>query len=561
MSWQVQKPGFIRKFAEMYGLDSEDTAMMKYPVGIQSFSEIIERGFVYVDKTDLIYKMVNGGKMYFLSRPRRFGKSLLVSTIENYFLGRRDLFRGLAMDSLENGWEEHPVFHLDFNSVNFTQAGELERKLNGFLASYESVYGKPDDDLGLGDRFVQLLRKAHRVTGRKCVVLIDEYDKPLLDVIDTGYTTPVNGERRPLEDWHREVLKGFYSVFKAADADLRFVLLTGVTKFSQVSVFSGFNQTRDISMSPEYEALCGITQEELERYFAEPVACLAGKEGVGTDEMLALLKRRYDGYHFSKEMRADIYNPFSILNTFDSMSLEDYWFASGTPTDLVRLMSRFGERINEIVSHRYSSPEFADYRADVERPLPMIYQSGYLTIKQYDRERNDFLLGFPNEEVERGFMVMLAAGYFDKEEVYSPRSTALDLVDAMKTGDAEGLRTILDSFLSGIPYSLREKAGGKLSERDFQYTIYLIFRLLSPYVVKVEQQTSHGRADCVVETPGYVYIFEFKLDGSADEALAQIEDCGYARPYASDARTVVRIGAVFSSSTCSVEEWKAVRYR
>ncbi|MBM6883161.1 AAA family ATPase [Bacteroides caecigallinarum] len=381
---------------------------MKYPIGIQSFDQIIERGYVYVDKTNLIYRLVNEGKIYFLSRPRRFGKSLLVSTLKSYFLGRKDLFNGLAISSLETEWTEHPVFHIDFNSTNFAKEVTLEQKINFMLNSWSTQYGLPSQEgkIDLGDRFVEILSGVHKITGQPAVVLIDEYDKPLLDVLDVD---------KNLEEYNRNILKAFYSVFKAADEHLRFVLLTGVTKFSQVSVFSGFNQPKDISLDTRYEALCGITQDEIDSCFTDAISEMAEEYSCSFEEMRAQLKRQYDGYHFSRKM-TDIYNPFSLLNALDSKSLEDYWFRSGTPTYLIRLLNHFNENVNELTGKYYSPSEFIDYKADVERPLPMIFQSGYLTIKGYDMDFNTFLLDFPNNEVKNGFLTLVASSYLTPEE-------------------------------------------------------------------------------------------------------------------------------------------------
>ena len=381
---------------------------MKYPIGIQSFDQIIERGYVYVDKTNLIYRLVNEGKIYFLSRPRHFGKSLLVSTLKSYFLGRKDLFNGLAISSLETEWTEHPVFHIDFNSTNFAKEVTLEQKINFMLNSWSTQYGLPSQEgkIDLGDRFVEILSGVHKITGQPAVVLIDEYDKPLLDVLDVD---------KNLEEYNRNILKAFYSVFKAADEHLRFVLLTGVTKFSQVSVFSGFNQPKDISLDTRYEALCGITQDEIDSCFTDAISEMAEEYSCSFEEMRAQLKRQYDGYHFSRKM-TDIYNPFSLLNALDSKSLEDYWFRSGTPTYLIRLLNHFNENVNELTGKYYSPSEFIDYKADVERPLPMIFQSGYLTIKGYDMDFNTFLLDFPNNEVKNGFLTLVASSYLTPEE-------------------------------------------------------------------------------------------------------------------------------------------------
>ncbi|MDY3141470.1 MAG: AAA family ATPase, partial [Parabacteroides sp.] len=376
---------------------------MKYPIGIQSFDRIRNEGYVYVDKTALIYQLVTTGSIYFLSRPRRFGKSLLVSTLEHYFLGHKELFKGLAMELLEQDWLEYPVFHMDFNNTQFEKSGNLENKINIYLTAWEQIYGALPVKGDLGDRFAYVLEQAHKQTGRRAVVLIDEYDKPLLDVLDSGRMTIEDGQEILLEEQHRNILKGFYSVFKGADAHLQFVLLTGVTKFSQVSVFSGFNQPKDLSMHPAYDTLCGITKDELYSYFAEQIQELAQKKSRTEEQIKLDLKRHYDGYHFSPEMHG-VYNPFSLLNCFDTMRMEDYWFKSGTPTYLVRLLSHTQEQINDMVGQYYFPEEFVDYKATVEQPLPMIYQSGYLTIKDYDPEMNSFLLDFPNNEVKKGFL-------------------------------------------------------------------------------------------------------------------------------------------------------------
>ncbi len=519
---------------------------MKYPIGIQSFDRIIEDGYVYVDKTDMIYSLVSEGSIYFLSRPRRFGKSLLVSTIKNYFLGRKELFKGLAIDKLEKEWNVYPVFHVDFNGSDFTQEGVLEKRLNGYVSDWEKKYGiySQNDDLDLGGRFIKVLEAAHNQAGQRAVVLIDEYDKPILDVLDLN---------QQLENRHRNVLKAFYSVFKGADEHLQFVLLTGVTKFSQVSVFSGFNQPEDISMDIRYETLCGITQKELETYFAEPIAEMAKDYRCDTDEMKLRLKKQYDGYHFS-DLMTGIYNPFSLLNAFSKRRIMDFWFRSGTPTYLIRLLSHFNENMNELTGKYYGMEEFVDYKADVEKPLPMIYQSGYLTIKDYNMRRNRFLLDFPNDEVKNGFLTMVATSYLKPKERLE--GWIDDVIDAMEDGKADTLGTLFTSFLSSIPYTMRRKEDEKERERYFQYTFYLIMRLISVYTVYTEKGQSQGRVDCIVETPQYVYIFEFKLDGTADEALQQIEEKGYAREYASDKRQVFKIGASFSSETGTIGEWK-----
>ena len=526
---------------------------MKYPIGIQDFESIIRDGYVYVDKTALIYRMATEGKVYFLSRPRRFGKSLLVSTLKYYFQGRKDLFQGLAIDSMEKEWAEYPVFHLSFGGDSFTAEGALEARIEKFLADKETLYGKNPHSKTTGDRFKDLLKAAHRKCGRRAVVLIDEYDKPLLDVLDTNLYVEVGVNRRLLEEHYRDILRGFYSVFKEADEHLQFVLLTGVTKFAQVSVFSGFNQPADISMDPRYETLCGITEKELYQYFEVPIGRLAGQYKCDTEQMKARLKRHYDGYHFSDEM-TDIYNPFSILNVFDTNRIADYWFRSGTPGYLVRLLNHSQENLNELTGKYYTPRQFIDYKADVEKPLPMIYQSGYLTIKDCDLDTNSFLLDFPNNEVKEGFLTMIAADYLKSKT--NADSWTLTVVRALKNGETEQLRKLFTSFLADIPYTMRRKEDERERERYFHYTFYLLMRMVSCYTVYTEKQQSEGRVDCIIETPGYIYIFEFKLDGTAEDALQQIDEKGYDRPYEADVRQLYRIGVSFSSETGTIADWK-----
>ena len=526
--------------------------VMKYPIGVQSFDKIIQEGYVYIDKTALIYDLVTRGHVYFLSRPRRFGKSLLVSTLKAYFQGKKELFKGLAIDSLEHEWAEYPVFHIDFNGLDATRNGELEAKIEDSVSSWEEIYGRNPIYTTIGDRFQQVLKKASEKFGRRAVVLIDEYDKPILDVLDSEPVIDADGNRFSMEEKNRQTLKAFYSTFKAADEYLQFVLLTGVTKFSQVSVFSGFNQPADISMDRRYEALCGITESELYSYFAEPIKELAVRYGYSEEEMKSKLKRQYDGYHFSDEM-TDIYNPFSLLNTFASQRIDDYWFRSGTPTYLIRLLNHTNEDMDELTGRYYDPSEFVDYKADVEKPLPMIYQSGYLTIKDCNLRHNTFLLDYPNDEVRKGFLTMVTTSYLKPQE--SAGGWTVTAVDALEKGDVEGFIKLLTGFLADIPYSMCRKETERERERYFHYTFYLLMRMISCYNVYTEKQQSEGRVDCIVEVPDYVYIFEFKLDGSAAEALAQIDDKGYARPYSADPRKVFRVGVSFSSTTGTVEEW------
>ena len=527
---------------------------MNYPIGIQDFAKLRENNFVYVDKTDMVFDITKNDGVYFLSRPRRFGKSLLVSTIKYYFEGRHDLFKGLKIESLEKKWETYPVFEIDFNGSNYTEADALEQTLNGYLIKWEQQYGvKPATDQP-GRRLADVLHQAHVQTGKTCVVLVDEYDKPMLDAMDTGLKTRVGDNEMLIEDHNRETLKAFYSVFKLADADLRFVFLTGVTKFAQVSVFSGFNNARDISMNPRFDAICGISREELNNVFASSIEELANTNMLSVEEAKSQLQQRYDGYHFSNGM-TDIYNPFSLLNAFADDNIRDYWFASGTPSYLMRLLAHSKEDIQGIIARSYEAQEFVDYRATVEAPVPMIYQSGYLTIKGYNREDDEYKLDFPNHEVASGFLTLLASGYFQTPT--QPNSWANKLKKALHHGKPEDFRDLLNDFLASIPYSVRESNGEKSHERQFQYTVYLIMRLIGSCrnTVYHEKATSKGRADCVIETPRYVYIFEYKLDRPAAEAMTQIGDRGYADPYAHDGRPVYAIACSFSSETGTISDW------
>lgn len=519
---------------------------MRYPIGVQTFEKIIEGDYFYVDKTDLVYKLAQEN-VCFLSRPRRFGKSLLISTLEAYFLGRKELFKGLKIDTmgLEKEWETYPVFRIDFAGGDYSNSTELIYKIEALLSDWEELYGKNESRKTLSDRFLYVVEKAYEKTGKKAVVLIDEYDKPLLDVL---------GEEQ--ETINRNILKGFYGTFKAADASLRFVFLTGVTKFSQITVFSGFNQPNDISMDSYFDALCGITEEELYSVFAEAIHTMAVKMNCSDEEIKALLKKQYDGYHFSEQM-LDIYNPFSIINAFNKMAIRDYWYASGTPTYLAKLMEGHHVNIQKLLSKQYRSKYFVDYRADTEDPLAMFYQSGYLTIKDYDRRDNLYTLDFPNDEVRSGFSTLTANGYFKtREEDFENWIFSLNRM--LRRCDLDGIRDAYTSFLASIPYEADKDVRALDYETHFQYTFYIINRLLSCYTTLIEKQNSHGRADIIIESDEDIYIFEFKVDKPADEALAQIEEKGYAMPYAEGSKPVHKIGVSISSKTRTVAEWKCI---
>ncbi|MCQ2315056.1 MAG: ATP-binding protein [Bacteroidales bacterium] len=528
---------------------------MKYPIGTQTFSTIIEEGMVYVDKTDLVYNLAQK-RICFFCRPRRFGKSLLISTLESYFKGEKELFKGLKIEEFEKDWIQYPVFRIDFAQGGYEDSEGLKETISSYLDKWEELYKIENKYEKLGLRFAKILSEAHEKTGRKCVVLIDEYDKPLLDVL-----------MEPMEAENRAVLKEFYGTFKAADEHLRFVLLTGVTKFSQVSVFSGFNQPEDISMNPKFDALCGITNDELTAYFDDEIEAMSKELGYSKDELYMFMKKQYDGYHFSeglsedgspKKVMLDIFNPFSVLNALNDRKIGDYWFKSGTPTYLMRLLDRNKTDMREILSRQYESSYFMDYKADVEDPLAMIYQSGYLTIKGYEDLDSTYFytLDYPNVEVKKGFVALLANDYFKTTNVQQP--LALTINKAFRQGRIDDLRDELSSFFASIPYDANYQQRVWSYESHYHYTLYLIFRLLSCYTTLIEKENSRGRADIIVETADYIYIFEFKLDGTAAEALKQIDDKGYAEPYAADSRKLFKIGVGFSSEKKNIVEWEVV---
>ena len=514
---------------------------MRYPIGVQDFEKIIEGNYVYVDKTDLVYELTKEN-VCFLSRPRRFGKSLLISTLDAYFKGKKELFEGLKIADLEKEWVEYPVFRIDFARGNYNKEGTLEARIDGFITEWESVYGKNPFSSEITDRFYYVLKQAEEKTGHKAVVLIDEYDKPLLDPL---------GEDQ--EIINRDILRGFYGTFKSADSHLRFVLLTGVTKFAQITVFSGFNQANDLTMDSKYDAICGITTEELHTVFAEPIRELAEEMEYTEEEMKLELKLQYDGYHFSRKM-LDIYNPFSIINAFAKMEIDDYWYKSGTPTYLAKLIDGHNINMQKLLSQSYQTKYFMDYRADIEDPLAMFYQAGYLTIKGYNKKYRVYDLDYPNVEVRRGFSTLIYNGYFKNKE--NPDNWAVQYSMMLDNGDLDGIRDAYTSFLASIPYEANKDERAKDFETHFQYTFYIINRLLSCYMTLIEKQNSKGRADIIIEGDTDIYIFEFKLDGSADEALEQIEKCQYALPYLTDNRKIHKIGVNISSETRTVAEWK-----
>lgn len=526
--------GFI---VYLHGETNNNVAGMKYPIGIQQFSELRTNGWVYVDKTAVIYRLLSSGKYYFLSRPRRFGKSLLISTLEAYFKGQRDLFQGLAMEQLETDWVEHPVLHLDLNAKPFTKLQDLYDLLNDQITVYEHQYGSVAVDGSPEGRLRQLIRAAKEKTGRNVVVLVDEYDKPLLQAIGN----------EQLQDEFRSVLKAFYGVLKSADADIRFALLTGVSKFSKVSVFSDLNNLMDISMSPHYYDICGISESELHDTFDNEVGELASANGQTKDEAYETLRQRYDGYHFSPDTPG-MYNPFSILWTLSEQQYGSYWFSTGTPTYLVQLMKEFDLNPKELSGYEASASELDSVQIKVDNPIAVLYQSGYLTIKGYDKRFKTYTLDYPNDEVKEGFVNFLLPYYTYSRQVNNA-SIIGQFVQSLERGNAQRFMELLQAFMAGIPYELVRDL-----EVHYQNVIYIITKLMGLYV-QAEYRTSRGRIDLLVGTDKYVYIIELKHDGTAEEALVQINSKDYALPFATDGREVVKIGANITSETRNLERW------
>ena len=511
---------------------------MKYPIGIQNFEKIRTEGYVYVDKTALVYKLVNEGCYYFLSRPRRFGKSLLISTLEAYLSGKKELFKGLAIEQLEKDWTEYLIFHLDLNVGEYQSKESLYEKLDTFLTPLEELYGTLPSLHEAGQRFEYVIRQAYKKTGKRIVILVDEYDKPLLATI----------AHPELQDSFRTTLKAFYGVLKSMDGYIKFALLTGVTKFGKVSVFSDLNNLIDLSMNRRYQQICGITKDEILKYFDESVHELADGYGISYDEALARLKEDYDGYHFVNN-GVDVYNPFSLLNTFANCEFGRYWFETGTPSYLVEVMKQDNYRLPDLTREQVTGDFLNSIDSMSKNPIPLIYQSGYLTIKAYDPEFGFYTLGFPNKEVEGGFADYLLPFYTNVKQGDSAFFVG-NFIRELRQGLVDDFMLRMETMLADTDY----KVVGD-SELYFQNAFYLISRMLGFYT-DVERETSNGRMDMTVKTKDYIYIFEFKLNGSADDALRQIDEKGYAKPFALDNRKLIKVGVNFSLEKRCIEEWK-----
>ena len=514
---------------------------MLYPIGIQNFEKLREGGYVYVDKTSLIHKLANSGTYYFLSRPRRFGKSLLISTMEAYFKGKKELFRGLALEKLEKDWTEYPVLHLDLNGISYNSEDVLDQVLNEKLSAWETEFGICAKSTIPGLRFQNIIDAAYSYTGHHVVILIDEYDKPIVD--NLGNTK--------LTDYYRKTLQGFYSVLKAKDGQIRFGFLTGVSKIGKLSVFSTLNNLRDISMESEYSDICGISEDDLHKYFDESVTELAEANRMSRDECYQKLKYKYDGYHFSEDAPG-MYNPFSLLNTFNSRKFKDYWFETGTPTLLVNVMKKTSFDITTLSDNIVVPASKLNGMQDiVNKPVSLFFQTGYLTIKDYDSEYDEYRLGFPNDEVKNGFLEFIYSYYVPVNPSDDSSKTSL-LARALRAGDPYTFMKILEALFANATYQIQGD-----SEKNFQYAMYIIMELLGEYV-QAERSTSNGRIDLLLQTKDYIYIIELKIDNTADAALQQIEDKGYAKPFADDSRKIFKIGASFSTANRRIEEWRVV---
>ena len=515
---------------------------LKYPIGIQDFSKLRTRGYVYIDKTGYIKTLAEDPLYYFLSRPRRFGKSLLLSTMQSYFEGERHLFKGLAIDSDDTDWTPHPVFMLSLNSFNPKSEESIDDLLSSIFMRYEEIYGCMPGIKDLPQRFENLIINAYRKTGQTVVILVDEYDDPLLSTFD----------RPTLNAYYRQTLKGVFSVLKSADRYIHFAFVTGVSRFSQTSLFSGANHFTDISLEDEYAGICGITEEELKDILPDAISLFATKERVTEDEVFGLLKENYDVYHFCQES-PDIYNPFSLLSCLKYRRISDYWFKTGTPSYLIRMMKTDGFVLPDLDHIETMESGLSVKESYLNNPVALLFEGGYLSIKGYDYEKKLYTLGLPNKEVAEGFskaLLPIYSGYSDSmcEDLLT------DMRNATIDGDANKFMELLQTFLEGNPYGNTEMAK---RECYFKNNIYIIFKALG-FLPRAEEQTCMARMDVMLRTRRYIYIFELKTDGCIEMAMNQIEDRGYARPYKHSGKTVIRIAANYSTERNNIDGWSII---
>ena len=528
----------------------------KLPIGIQSFDKLRRDRCLYIDKTAFVWQLVQVSSPYFLSRPRRFGKSLFLSTLAAYFRGQKELFKDLYLEKNEEEqaaqenrtpWQAYPVLYLDFNTGQYELSGALDETLSYFLDTEEPKYNLQKNSLSHAKRFTSLIQAAYQQTGKQVVILVDEYDKPLLQTM---------GVNEALNEHYRNTLKAFYSVIKTCDEYIRFAFLTGVTKFSKISIFSDLNNLRDISLEKQYAGICGVTQTELEMNFQPDIQVLADEQNLTYQEALAALKQWYDGYLFHPAGEG-MYNPFSLLNAFVKKEISGYWFGTGTPTFLVNFLKEAHYYIPNLDGKVELDEEgLQTYRAIAQDALPILFQAGYLTIKTYIPEARMYRLGFPNDEVRYGFLKNLLPAYSGLPFVETGKSV-WHFVEDIRAGNVEGVMERLKAIISGIAYDNFTEENLKLREQNYQTAVYLVFTLMGQFV-QTEVHCSTGRADCIVQTATSVYIFEFKLsgNGTAEEALNQIKENRYAEQYKADSKKIVLIGSSFDEGVRTIEQWK-----
>ncbi len=515
-------------------------ALKLYPIGIQTFEEIIKNNLLYIDKTEYIFRMTHtSGKYFFLGRPRRFGKSLLVSTFDSYFSGKKDLFAGLAIEKLEKDWTEYPVFHFDMSGGKHMEKEQLEDYLDYILKEQERKWGITNPPIGANNRLIELITTAYEKTGNQVVVLIDEYDAPMLDVAH---------EKESL-DVLRNIMRNFYSPLKMCEPKLRFVFLTGITKFSQVSIFSELNNITNISMRDDYAGICGITMEELLDNMSEDIDALAEAQGLSREEAISKLKENYDGYHFSP-FSPDVFNPYSLLKCFDEKNFGAYWFASGTPTYLINMMKKFEVLPSDISRVEADESEFDAPTENMPTIMPLLYQSGYITIKDYDKEFNYYTLDVPNKEVKVGLTKALIPSYVTPNTL-ATTNTARRIAQCLAKQDMEGALQLLKTYLGTVPYCNDTRYEG-----HYQQVLYIIFSLLTDYLVDVEVHTPHGRVDIVMLSRTNLYIIEVKMNKDAQTAMQQIDLKDYRQRFALCGKPVVKVGINFDSDKGNIEDWE-----
>lgn len=512
----------------------------RFPIGVQSFEKIRTEGYLYIDKTGYIRQLLDLGSIFFLSRPRRFGKSLFLSTLDSFFRGKRELFNGLDISATEQRWESFPVLHIDFNAKEYRHEEELSEILESHLREWEEVYGKDINEKYPEDRFRGLIRRANEKTGKNVVVLIDEYDKPLLN----------SHEWPEVQDRLRGRLKAFFGVLKSMDYLIHFIMVTGVTKFGKVSVFSDLNNLYDISLDDSFNAICGITDEELEHHLHRQVRELSVALDQSPEDVRLRLQTMYDGYHFSKK-REGVYNPFSLLSALASKRIDEYWFSTGTPTFLIQALKNQAFYLPELQGIASTGPRLRDIGEWTDDIVPLLYQTGYLTIKDFDSCFNEYHLDYPNEEVKRGFTEQVWPIYTNtKATELKSRFDSRKFTRLLMEGKPDEFMTLLKALFANYPYQLTAKL-----ELHFQNVMYLLCTLMG-FIVKAEEQTSDGRIDMTVETNKFIYIFEFKINSSPKKALLQIKEKGYADKFAGVQQRIYKIGANFSTKSRRLTGWE-----